>query len=322
VRCDRGRSHFWAHVGVLACVCLTAACASHRPRSLSDRFVRGATAADLKDDVDLGFPPAPESDAEADVPMLDLHPREKHSNLPTIEERDQALATALSELSATSPPASYVKAGQEYRRLGIFDSAYKNFQQALSLNPRDGAAYDQLARLWRDAGLPAIALGDAHRAVSFAPDSAAARNTLGTVLYTLGDLNGAEREFRRVLDLNPDATWAVSNLCYVAYLRGEVVRALELCEEALRATPDLTAARNNLALVHASAGRLDDAKREFIAAGGVAHGLYNTGIVHLARSDYAAAVEAFAAAVREDPKMIDAVRRAADARARAAEVRK
>ena len=40
--------------------------------------------------------------------------------------------------------------------------------------------------LWRDWGLPELALGDAHRAVICRPDSASAYNTLGTVLAAMG----------------------------------------------------------------------------------------------------------------------------------------
>ena len=43
-------------------------------------------------------------------------------------------------------------------------------------------------RVWRDWGLPALALGDAHRAIYYAPQSASARNTYGTVMQALGQL--------------------------------------------------------------------------------------------------------------------------------------
>ena len=59
----------------------------------------------------------------------------------------------------------------------MLDAAYRHFNRALALNPRDAAAYEGLARVWRDWGLPQLALGDAHRATFFAPQSASARNT-------------------------------------------------------------------------------------------------------------------------------------------------
>ena len=313
---DRGRSHFWAHVGVLACVCLAAACATHRPQSLSDRFIRPASPADLEDDIDLA-PGALHDDGEAasvEVPQ----PRAATSDLPTIEREDRALSRAIQALSEVPSAEHYRRIGAEYRRLNIFDAAYTNLHRALKINPRDDVAYDELARLWRDAGLPDLALGDAHRAVSYAPASATAHNTLGTVFYALGDLQGAAREFRRVLELAPDAAWAQSNLCYIEFLRGDDAAATAWCNAAIAASPGLGAAHNNLALVHSASGRLDAARRSFIAGSGVAAGLYNVGIVHMARREYLLAADAFDAALRENPKLSDALRRAADARALAA----
>ena len=314
MRSERGRSHSWAHAGVLAWVCLAAACAAHQPRSLSDRFVRQATPADIAQDVDLG-PEVPVGRAPA------LHmpaPRTTTSDLPIIEREDAALAAALEDLHDDPSPDHYRRVGAEYRRLNVFDDAHTHLHHALKLKPRDAATYEELARLWRDHGLPEIALGDAHRAVSFAPESAGAHNTLGTVLYALGNLDAAEREFSKALRIEPAAAWAHSNLCYVAFLRGNIERARHECHAALAIAPALRAAQNNLGLVEAAAGDLDAAQDAFVAGGGLAVGLYNTGIVQLARGDYAAAVEAFDAALDENPGMMDALRRAAEARALAA----
>jgi Flp pilus assembly protein TadD len=84
------------------------------------------------------------------------------------------------------------------------------------LNPRSAAAFDELARIWRDAGVPNLALPDATRAVYFAPTSAEAHNTLGTVLAMLGQLELARREFGRALALDPGAEYARTNLCRLA----------------------------------------------------------------------------------------------------------
>ena len=82
----------------------------------------------------------------------------------------------------------YRSLAERYRERGVLDAAYRNFNRAIALNPRDAAAYEGLARVWRDWGLPALALGDAYRATYYAPQSASARNTYGTVMQALGQL--------------------------------------------------------------------------------------------------------------------------------------
>ena len=79
----------------------------------------------------------------------------------------------------------------------VFDKAHGALARALQLDPRDARTYDALARLWRDAGLPHLALGDAYRAVHFSAWRAGTRNTLGTVLQALGRSREALTEFTR-----------------------------------------------------------------------------------------------------------------------------
>jgi tetratricopeptide (TPR) repeat protein len=319
----------WAHVCVLALGCLAAACASHRPASLADRFVRQATDQDLEEP-DLYDPIAADergraadavpivlsSEARAAAALVErtgFKPAE--STGPTVETTNDALADALTSLSGAPSGDRHRRVGAEYRRLKVFDVARRHLDRAIGLNRRDAEAYDERARLWRDAGNPELALGDAHRAVSFAPGSATAHNTLGTVRYALGDGDGARQAFERVLALDASAAYAHNNLCYLAHLRGDDAGALEQCARALALAPDLSVAWNNLGLVHAAAGRMDQAREAFIAGSGRAHGLYNVGIAYLARREYGDAAEAFDAALREQPEMMDAVRRAAEARA-------
>ena len=323
MRHDRAQSHLWARAAVLASICLAVACATHRPLSLADRYVRHATKEDLEKDGDLGPPPdaadaAARIAASAALQTTDNSPRPLLSNFPVIEQEDLALKAALAAAAGTPSAETYRQVGIEYRRLHVFDVAYTYLHRALALRARDSVTFDELARLWRDSGLPQVALGDAHRAVSYGPRSAAAQNTLGTVLYALGELGAAEDAFARALALDPTAAYAESNLCYVAFLRGAMDEAEERCEQAIEQSPALAVAHNNLGLVHAAAGRLDRASQAFSRGGGVARGLYNTGIVHLARREYLAAAEAFDAALREEPTLFDAWRRAAEARALAA----
>jgi tetratricopeptide (TPR) repeat protein len=225
----------------------------------------------------------------------------------------------LKALDEAPTSEAYRRVAVEYRRLRVYDEAEEYYSGAITVDPKNAAAFDGLARTWRDWGLPRQGLAHAYMAVHLAPDWAAAQNTLGTMLYVLGNAPEARRRFERAIALEPEAAYALNNLCYLSFTEGDEVRAIAFCTEALRRQPGLTAARNNLALVHAAAGRLAQSEREFLAAGSRGIGFYNLGIVHMARRDYPKAAAAFETAFRERPSLWEAHVRAREARTLAAQ---
>ena len=237
-------------------------------------------------------------------------PVPKSSVQETLESRDADLAADLFRLSRVPTAAAHRAVADRYRARGVLDVAYRHYNAAVKLDARDAAGYDGLARVWRDWGLPQLALGDAHRAVYFAPASAAFRNTLGTVMQALGLHEDARAAYEQARRLDDQAAYAFNNLCYLSFLAGQTQEALVACRTALSLDPTLTAARNNLALVYAGGGLMDRAQAEFIDANDAGRGLYNIGIAHLASSDYPAALAAFDAASRANPLLAIARERA------------
>ncbi len=236
----------------------------------------------------------------------------------SLEAQDPILAAALLEIAVAPGPSQHRRAAARFRDLKVLDAAYDHFARARTLDPTDAAAYEGLARIWRDWGFPHLGLADATRSVYYAPSSASAHNTLGTMLAATGQGANARRAYQRALGLDPRAGYALNNLCYLSFLEGRAAQAIEECRAALALEPGLVPARNNLALAYAAARRHELSRREFLAAGGAAAGLYNIGIVHLAEKRYVQASEAFAAAQRQRPSWDAARRRARATRALAA----
>jgi Flp pilus assembly protein TadD len=232
----------------------------------------------------------------------------------TLEGQDPDLKSALLELRQHPGAAQHVRVAERYRRLKILDVAHDHFERARQLDPTDAAAYEGLARIWRDWGFPNLGLGDASRAVYYAPSSATAQNTLGTVLTAMGRGADARRAYERALALDPRAAYVLNNLCYLSFLEGEIAAAVTECRAALDVDPGLAPARNNLALAYAADQRDDLAQREFLAASSVAAGWYNIGIVDLAEKRYARASNAFAVAQIQRPSWAAAGERARKAR--------
>ena len=219
----------------------------------------------------------------------------------TLETRDPVLAAELLHVLAAPTAEGYRTVGERYRERGVLDAAYRHFNLAIALNSRDAAAYEGLARVWRDWGLPQLAVGDAHRATYYAPHSASAQNTFGTIMQALGRDADAKSAYELATWLDPRAAYAMNNLCYLAFLNGRVDDAIDRCNAALRLDPSLAAARNNLALAFAASGRMDLARTKFLDAPDRASGLYNSGIAFLASGDDASALAAFDGASKARP---------------------
>ena len=302
-----------------ALILLTVSGCASRQNSFAHRFVKPG-----ESDVDYGAPPPSVSRhdlQEYSRKMRELQARatpKAPSLLPTIESRDPALAEALMRVALTNTAENHRLAAVAYRNAGVKDYAFRHYQRALRLEPCDSAAYEGLARIWRDWGTPHLGLGDAHRAIYCRPHSASAYNTLGTVLEALGQRKHAREAFEFALMLQPDAAFALNNLCFLAVRDGDGPRAQNACERALALEPGMTAARTNLALALAIQGNLRGAEQQLLDGPDVAEAQYNLGILRMSVGDYAAAAQAFqsAAAHRSSPR--DAGRRAIQARKLAA----
>ena len=274
-------------------VCVHAACAHHRPASLADRFMleRHGAAVSQTQQPEPPSPTLEEAIGKIRQLMAQARPEPK-APVATLESRDPVLAKALADLHASPTPARYLEVAEAYRVRGSLDQAYDNYMHALHIDSRLAVAYDGLARVWRDWGMPGLGLGDAHRAIFYDRQSATAENTLGTILQSLGRRTEARQAYSAATKLDATAGYPLSNLCYLSFVEGKATQAIDECRTAIERDPQLRAAHNNLALTYAAVGRLDLAKREFAQAGPAAEA-YNMGIVHLARKEYARAAEQF-----------------------------
>jgi len=231
----------------------------------------------------------------------------KHAQPPprtpikTAETENGTLASALQDLRIGPTPARHLAVAEGYRRLGILDQALDHYQAARRMNPSSAAAYDGMARVWRDWHLPEFGLGDSHRAIYFAPRSPEALNTLGTILQALGKVQEAEAVFAKAVAIEPAAGYAFNNLCYAAILASDP-EAVATCRRALAASPGLRATSNNLALALGLTGELGLAQEAFAQTGTAADTAYNMGMVYFARREFTEADKAFRQATMLNPR--------------------
>jgi Flp pilus assembly protein TadD len=307
----------WRTCALALIVMATWGCAS-RSGSLAHRFIKPGEPT-VSYGGEAGMTPAADlADYSRKLRELQIKASPKNSLLPTIESMNPALAEALLRLALEKTPENHRLAAAAYRRAGVHDFAFRHYQRALRLEPCDSAAYEGLARTWRDWGMPDLGLGDAHRAVYCRPNSASAHNTLGTVFESLGQRKHAREAFAFALTLQPDAAFAWNNLCFLSVREGDGAAAERACERALALQPNLLAARTNLALAYAIQGDLSKAEAQLLDGPDPAEAQYNVGMLKMSVGDYAAAAQAFERAAARRPSMGDARRRASRARQLAA----
>ncbi len=202
-----------AALGLLAAT-LLAGCATVHPRAQSGPHSPATPAGALAARAGPPSRDAVPASAAAPARVPSLRARSVTTGAEMVERQSEALAAALSRHAATPTRESEIGLAQAYVRAGILDKAHEHFAAAARLDPKDGSAWDGLARIWRDWGFPGVGLGDAYRAVHAAPDSPVAHNTLGTILQLLGNGRDARAHFERALALDPGASYARQNLCY------------------------------------------------------------------------------------------------------------
>lgn len=132
--------------------------------------------------------------------------------------------------------------------LGDRVRARQRFEQAMALDPRDGRAPEQLARLSSEDGDLVVARALYERALELKPGPAV-RAGLGATLGQLGMLEEARAQLERSVAEAPGSAMAWGNLGNVRSLQGDQPGAEEAWRRALLCDPADAAARANLSRV-------------------------------------------------------------------------
>ena len=109
-------------------------------------------------------------------------------------------------------PETYVTLGRIHDSTGKHDLAFQEFQQALSLNPRDASALTGLAHAYEDAGRNADAEAAYQRAAAMQPDDWDGYNNLGSFLQHQRKYPDAIAQYKHALQLTPDNAQVLLNL--------------------------------------------------------------------------------------------------------------
>ena len=155
-----------------------------------------------------------------------------------------------------------IQRGELFRTQGSYGPAIDDFNRAISLDPRNLAAYVGLGETYRAKGEPDQAI-DRYRAALLLDDTYVdAHVKLGNAYRDAGRFDEAVASYRRAAELQPQTGWIVLLVGDTLMDVGKADEALSAYQEALTAQPsyeqDSTYA-GRLASVYQAQGKLDDA---------------------------------------------------------------
>jgi Flp pilus assembly protein TadD len=194
-----------------------------------------------------------------------------------------------------------------------YDAAVLGWQKAVSLDPDDARAHNNLGIALAGAGKVNDAVEEYRKSLSLNANSSQTENNLGSVLAQQGNLTEARQHFESALRINPDNASAKVNLAdALAAEGGHAEEAIDLLRQALERAPDSPDGQNGLGIALAHAGNLEEAtihlQRAVELAPQDAGYRYNLGRVFAARSLFADALPQFQEAARlgnqQDPMVL------------------
>ena len=155
-------------------------------------------------------------------PTLPLKSGDEHVmlGLKAYKQAHFEVAEAQLEASLDKPRVEYkteevlVMLGNVHQELGQYDKAFKNFKQALEVNPQYYTAWVNQGILYRLTKKPDEAMRCYNEALKIAPNDPYLLTSLGALSATKKEYTDAIALFKKSIHLDPTLTVSYSNLAY------------------------------------------------------------------------------------------------------------
>lgn len=172
-------------IAILLCFALIALASGCRPSQTNDRIPRSD-------------PPAPPM-TRAEIADMRAELASLHEDL---EEKPDDIGLLL-------------RLGELATRAGNYDNAEIAYMRAISLEPENTAAYNQLGLHYITRKRPEAALSSFAKALKIDPDNVDAHYYLGNLALLSHELSTATKHYSRVLEIDPNHTFALKKLVMI-----------------------------------------------------------------------------------------------------------
>ena len=162
-----------------------------------------------------------------------------------------------------------VLAELEYERgyflmlLGKIESAIKAYSDAIELNPRYSAAYNNRGVVYVDIGEYNRAIKDFNTAIELNPNDFFAYNNRGNTYSNIGNINNAIKDFNKAITLKPNYANAYNNRGNAYVKKGHFEKAIKDFNTAIKLDPDFPGAYNSRGAAYHEKGNLEMAIEDF-----------------------------------------------------------
>jgi len=162
-------------------------------------------------------------------------------------------SVAFAESKAETPsPGDLVNKGVEVARMGEYDAAIHNFDEALRIDPKFVPAYDNRGTVEMARGDLARAIADYDQAIRLDPKDSIAFGNRGLAYKSKGDLTRAMADYDRAIQIEPQFARAHYNRGVIYGKKGDYSRAIADFHEAIRLDPKDPSPYNSAAWLLAS----------------------------------------------------------------------
>ena len=174
-------------------------------------------------------------------------------SLDVNQKRNQAARARLDAAVKASPqnPALQLVAARQYSALGDDAAAEKSVKQAITLDAKNLAAYDLLARIYVQQRKLPEATAEFDKLATMQPRASGPQTAVGVFLQIQNRFDEAETRYKKALEIDPRAAVAANNLAQMYADRdGDLDLALQLAQTAKAALPNVSEVDDTLGWIY------------------------------------------------------------------------
>ena len=228
--------------------------------------------------------------------------------LKEIEEAIKAYSDAI-ELNPRYS-AAYNNRGVVYVDIGEYNRALKDFNTAIELNPNDFFAYNNRGNAYNKIREVDKAIKDLNTAISLKPDYSNAYNNRGNAYVKKHYFDKAIEDFNTAIQLDSDFAEAYNGRGAAYYEKGDFEEALEDFNTAIKFDPNYVSPYINRGRAHGRKGNVNEAIDDFtkviILKPGYADAYYDRGTAYGKKREFDHAIMDYTKAIELNPNYADA----------------